>query len=653
MAGSAKSVDGGSARARRADAPDPLALAIAKGRRSSTEAEQLADYLGRQSQLIDLEIQDYREQQDLEMSHLRVRRWRDRLEVALMASIAVLAVFVVISLGSMVWRAAGSRDVVVDTFSVPPNLAATGMTGQVVATRLLDQIDTMQRSSNSTLENPAAYRREGEDPIRIAIPAAGISVGDLDRYLHRWLGHETHVSGEIIAGATGLQAVARYGTRPAVVATDADADKVLSKVAEGLFAQARPLRYADYLINAGRLAEAETVLSRLATHGPTHTRALALAGWANVKVGQGDVQGGWEKARSAVDLDPDNAIAQAWFASVAYMSGRWQATLSGAEAAVRQSQKGGTGPGSSLLSETFELYFAAMAQEMRGDFSGAIHSWRAILSSANVDSLTPAQTLSQRANIFALSHDIAAAHRIVDQLPTSDPDGRPSWGGAIPRVAANVAAGDWSGAIAVGDPALTAADRQPGATVFVQTFLRPTLAIAHARSGDVASAESIIGPTPLTCDPCLISRARIAALRGDAAASDRWFSTVSARSPSIPFADTAWGETLIARGQADAAIAKLAKAHRAAPRFADPLELWGEALARKGALADASSKFAEAARYSPRWGRVHLKWGEVLDRSGKRQEAQAHFKAAAELDLSAAERIELNQQLALAAGPRR
>jgi tetratricopeptide (TPR) repeat protein len=223
-------------------------------------------------------------------------------------------------------------------------------------------------------------------------------------------------------------------------------------------------------------------------------------------------------------------------------------------------------------------------------------------------------------------------------------DGRSIWSGAIPRVAVSVEAKDWSGALAAGDPAIAAAAGQPSATAFVQSFLRPRLAIAHAESGDFAGGESLIAPTPLTCDPCLIARGRIAALKGDAAASDRWFATAAANSPSTPFANTAWGEALLARGQADAAITKLAKAHSAGPRFADALEIWGEALARKGASEDALAKFAQAATYAPRWGRLHLKWGEALARAGKRDEARAKFKAAAGMEMSSAERAELRGQ---------
>ena len=93
--------------------------------------------------------------------------------------------------------------------------------------------------------------------------------------------------------------------------------------------------------------------------------------------------------------------------------------------------------------------------------------------------------------------------------------------------------------------------------------------------------------------------------------------------PSIPFADAAWGQALLARGQPDAAIEKFKLANQKGPHFADPLEGWGEALMAKNQSHLALAKFAEADKYAPNWGRLHLKWGEALVYAGKKDEAQS------------------------------
>jgi tetratricopeptide (TPR) repeat protein len=172
-------------------------------------------------------------------------------------------------------------------------------------------------------------------------------------------------------------------------------------------------------------------------------------------------------------------------------------------------------------------------------------------------------------------------------------------------------------------------------------MLMPLLAYGYARTGRQAEADAVIGGTPLDCDTCVIARGRIAAAKGDWSGAERWFDMVVRRTPSIPFANTAWGEMLLAKGDPDRAIEKLAEAHRQSPHFADPIELWGEALMKAGDDAGAVGKFREVDQYAPRWGHNHLRWGQALARRGKAAEAQAQFQAAAGMDLSAADRAEL------------
>ena len=111
---------------------------------------------------------------------------------------------------------------------------------------------------------------------------------------------------------------------------------------------------------------------------------------------------------------------------------------------------------------------------------------------------------------------------------------------------------------------------------------------------------------------------------------------------------------LLAKGDADGAIAKLQIACQKAPRFADPLELWGEALMRKGDHDGAIARFAEADRDAPRWGHNHLRWGEALMLAGRYAEARAQYETASGMDLSVPDRAALNVLLArTASGPLR
>jgi Flp pilus assembly protein TadD len=111
--------------------------------------------------------------------------------------------------------------------------------------------------------------------------------------------------------------------------------------------------------------------------------------------------------------------------------------------------------------------------------------------------------------------------------------------------------------------------------------------------------------------------------------------------PELPLAETLWGASRLARGDAAGAIAKLTAAHAKGPRFADPLELWGEALLAQGDARAAAAKFAEATPLAPHWGRLRLKRAQALAQLGRPDEARAQARWAAALDLTPAERAEL------------
>jgi len=100
---------------------------------------------------------------------------------------------------------------------------------------------------------------------------------------------------------------------------------------------------------------------------------------------------------------------------------------------------------------------------------------------------------------------------------------------------------------------------------------------------------------------------------------------------------------LLTKGDLDGAIAKFTLANEKGSHFADPLEMWGEALIAKNRSDLALAKFAEADKYAPNWGRLHLKWGETLLYSGHPDEAKKQFARAAQLELSAKDRVELKK----------
>ncbi len=233
-------------------------------------------------------------------------------------------------------------------------------------------------------------------------------------------------------------------------------------------------------------------------------------------------------------------------------------------------------------------------------------------------------------------------HDIRGGLALAGPTAAAAYQPRVLKMEADLMLEDWPGAIAAGEPELAAGLADPGRRQVGIRRVAADLAIAYAYAGRLAEARALIARTPLDCDRCVQARAQIAEAAGDRPGADRWFAEHARMAPSIPIPETTWGAALLARGDADGAIAKLKAATAKGLRYADPQELWGEALMRKQDNAGAIAKFAQANGDAPLWGRNHLMWGEALMLQGRYAEARTQFQTARPLDLSRPDRAALN-----------
>ena len=179
--------------------------------------------------------------------------------------------------------------------------------------------------------------------------------------------------------------------------------------------------------------------------------------------------------------------------------------------------------------------------------------------------------------------------------------------------------------------------------LYEATYVRPLLAEDLAHAGGFARAEAVIATTPRDCYLCLRTRGNIRAIERKWDAANTWFAAAVAQGPSIPFAYADWGAMLLAKGDADGAIAKFKTAHGKGPHFADPLEMWGEALIEANRSDLALAKFEDAAQYAPNWGRLHLAWGKALYWAGRIDESKKQIAVASGLDLSPADKATLGE----------
>ncbi|MBS0279133.1 MAG: hypothetical protein JSR81_16035, partial [Proteobacteria bacterium] len=136
-------------------APDPLAAQLALAA-SGLAPEEAREYLKRQStvaekqsRLLDLQIENMRDVDKYELSHLRWRRFNDQMRGALQIMLVLVGALIVLGIGALVWQAHEARGLVAEPFRTPADFAARGLDGTVLAQQLLDRLDALIDRSNA------------------------------------------------------------------------------------------------------------------------------------------------------------------------------------------------------------------------------------------------------------------------------------------------------------------------------------------------------------------------------------------------------------------------------------------------------------------------------------------------------------------------
>ena len=130
---------------------DPFAAAAAmEAARSHPElAARAAAYFQKQGRLVDIQTEHLHEQREVTLSHLKLRRFTERLRAGTQLFFILISGGLTFAGLAMVYDAATSRSVVVDSFGAPPALTGRGLSGEVVAGGVLDELLTLQAAPRS------------------------------------------------------------------------------------------------------------------------------------------------------------------------------------------------------------------------------------------------------------------------------------------------------------------------------------------------------------------------------------------------------------------------------------------------------------------------------------------------------------------------
>jgi tetratricopeptide (TPR) repeat protein len=608
------------------EAPEALANAEAfaaavAARLSASDPEvarETAAFLKQQTQLLETQNRHLEQEHPARLHYLRgqarevdIRRFALRLRLAFQIFLILLATAIGIFALVMVRDAITDHGLVVEAFSVPPDMARDGLSGEVVATRFLDKLQAMQAATES--DRPAdSYQNNWGADIKVEIPETGLDLHMVGKFLRDRFGHSTRITGEVIRTPAGIAITARFGAVPPTTfaGSESDFDELADKAAEAVYRTSQPYRFAQYLTEHSRNTEAFDVITDLATNGAATER-----GWADIEWGILDwyVRGDLDSARKhcAKGLAYSGALiesAEICLVGEEVWAGHDEQALEYSRPLAISAQKHVPGTTDEFY-EGNKIISVAWLETLTGDNQQAAQDWT-LAETTPFYLGTEKLAAALAATAYAVNHDPQAARAIADTLaPGDDPsfmqlDSTNAFY-ALPTYGIAAARGDWAAAAA--DAQTVDAWLETHAAqnkVFAHmrwVWIQPLQALAMARAGDVAGAENRIITTPQDCYLCVRVRGQIAAAKQDWPAAERWFAEAVRQAPSLPLAFNEWGEMRLAKGDFDGAIAKFETAHQKTPHFADALKGWGDALARQGHANKALAKYDEALQYAPNW----------------------------------------------------
>jgi len=553
--------------------------------------------------------------------------------LTLKLAIGAAALALAAAIGLAAWSASQASGTVIEPFDSAPALVAQGLGGEAIANELVSRVTAMQYDAGN--DRPRRESSSGADRINVVIPQTGISIGEAQRLLREWLGHETHVSGGLRPTPDGKLALSLRVDGRSVPVTPPPADQLgsadawIGAGAQAALRETDPYRYATWLINNSQADEAAGLYRRLSRTGSAADRAWAWIGLGNVFRGRGDLAGALDADRWAVTLAPDSDSVLVNVASTQRYLGHDELARADMLAALRV-------PGHRSWRPIRVAARAMQAASWRDDWLTAASQFESVLAAVPPGATQgyPPGLVIVYGRALARLHEPQRAMRFTPDIPPLS--------GSLQfemRATQLAEAGHW--------PELEALAAQPFrlpasvagiAPQLDRTLRQPWLAYAMAHNGKTAEARQILSATPLDCYLCLRTRGEVAALAGDAGEADRWFAEAVRQGPSLADADQEWAQARLARGDLGGALALARQASRKAPAWADPLKLEGDVLARQGDLEGAVRVYNAAEPKAPGWGGLRLAHGEALARLRLRPAALAQWRDAARRELAPAER---------------
>ncbi len=479
---------------------------------ASASRDKADAFVDKQNELADLQIEDMKRENAIRHWSLRVRHISDVLKLGFEMAVAFIVIAIAIGFGFEIWAAMHADGLVIDAFNVPPAMADKGLTGQVVASKLLDRLTILQNETISS-RSPSSFASDWTNDIKVEIPDTGISLGQVVRFLHTSLGHESHLSGEMYQTPNGNALTVRMDNDAGqtFTASSGDLDALIERAALAAYARAQPYRYSVYLLTNDRISEAYAVSKALAESGPASEQPWGYIGMANALQSMGRFEEERRDALLAHQGAPDLLLAGLALTNANNNASHEEATRHDAGEALRLLESRGD-HGTTPQWRAYGRQMSLLATlELSGDYRAAADAMWAERW------FQPVFITTESAVDLALAHDVRAAERRINSLSQEQLTAI-SWdfgsdNATLVRALVAMEHGDWHAAIGVvsGDQvAAHVLDVKTHGTLSDRNshdvITAPLLAVLYAKTGQWANADAQLKGLPSDCDICVRAR---------------------------------------------------------------------------------------------------------------------------------------------------
>jgi tetratricopeptide (TPR) repeat protein len=578
------------------DTPDAVDIAMAAAVSGKPLPDVARRLLEEQSELIHAQC-----------AELRLRGIGERVRAALWAILAIAALAIVGLIALLLVHAARANALIVQSFQVPPALATQGLSGQVVATQVLDKLAQMQGQSES-MRAASSYDNNWGDDLKIDIPNTGATADQVWKLLRGWLGKETRISGEVIQTPEGLALTARAGAKAGerFVSKSGNLDELVTKAAELIYRETQPYRYSVYLAQfPDRAAEQHALLVQLTHDGSARERKWAFNGLAVDARRAGDFRAAFAFAQRALAIDPQMRPAVGNIVLASQLLGHDQ------EAADALAREHALPVGTeydpdvvmgNLCNEDSNEAYSARDPLLMDKAAECLES----LSNSFSAVAGPARVL---ANV--LRHDWRPALKFVQPVTAGFSPEEAAASTAESRLDGELERDSFPDLAKALDAFRIATAKElqvKGSDAYYRagapTTEWPLEARALIQLGRLDEAAALIAQTPLDCYTCVRVRGLVEEARGNAPAAQRWYAEAARQGPRLAPAFADWGRLLANARHYEGAEVKLARAVQLAPNWADPLKIWGDMLAAEGRGKEALAKYDAALKHAPAWAEL-------------------------------------------------